>query len=94
MRGFSFLSPFFTTFVFPQSMHWATPKTADRMLLPDAGSSDGSTATPRGVPGESIPAPRGGRAPVGSVGVGRPHLADWRRSGGSELVRKFRNYEI
>lgn len=65
------------------SMHWATPKTADRMLPADSGSA-----------GESTAASRGGPSTGESIRVGRPYLAEWRQSGGSDLVRKFRNYEI
>ncbi|KAF0298306.1 J domain-containing protein [Amphibalanus amphitrite] len=76
------------------SMHWATPKTADRMLPPGAGSSDESTSALRGghTADESIP--RGGNTVGQSIRSDRPYLAQWRRSEGSDLVRKFRNYEI
>ncbi|XP_063705117.1 J domain-containing protein [Culicoides brevitarsis] len=70
-----------------QSMHWATPKTKDRML-PESGSSS-SGLNPGGV----NPAMR--RASEGGAALyygGRK--SEWGTDNPSEVVNKFRNYEI
>ncbi|KAF5307317.1 hypothetical protein FQR65_LT07033 [Abscondita terminalis] len=71
-----------------QSMHWSTPKTKDRML-PDSGGSSGPSSLGAGV----SPAHR--RASEGGANLhygGR--TSAWGNEAPSEIVNKFRNYEI
>ncbi|KAF5304253.1 hypothetical protein FQA39_LY09780 [Lamprigera yunnana] len=71
-----------------QSMHWSTPKTKDRML-PDSGGSSGPSSLGAGV----SPAHR--RASEGGANLhygGRSSA--WGNEAPSEIVNKFRNYEI
>jgi len=65
------------------SMHWATPNTTERMLPPDE-----STVRP------SEGRPAAAAAAGESIRWGRPDHLGWRRSEGSEHIRRFRNYEI
>lgn len=70
-----------------QSMHWATPKTKDRMLPETAGAGSGLSA------GQPNPAHR--RASEGGAALyygGRK--GEWGQENPSEVVNKFRNYEI
>ncbi|XP_058444733.1 J domain-containing protein [Malaya genurostris] len=70
-----------------QSMHWATPKTKDRMLPEMGGTASGLSA------GQPNPAHR--RASEGGAAL---HYAgrkgEWGSENPSEVVNKFRNYEI
>lgn len=74
-------------FVFQfQSMHWATPKTKDRMLPDQQGNSSSLSA------GQPNPAHR--RASEGGAALyygGRK--AEWGTEN-SDVANKFRNYEI
>lgn len=71
-----------------QSMHWATPKTKDRMLPETAGAAAGGLSA-----GQPNPAHR--RASEGGAAL---HYAgrkgEWGTESPSEVVNKFRNYEI
>lgn len=66
-----------------QSMHWATPKTKDRMIVGAGGPSSLGTG-----PGAARRASEGGAA----------HWGRWTGQGQepppAEVVSKFRNYEI
>lgn len=69
-----------------QSMHWSTPKTKDRMLESSGPSSlgTGPTAAQR-------------RASEGGANLhwsGRGTGANWGADARSDIVSKFRNYEI
>lgn len=67
-------------------MHWATPKTKDRML-PDTETGSGLSA------GQAPPAHR--RASEGGAALyygGRK--GEWGTEAPTEVVNKFRNYEI
>lgn len=66
-----------------QSMHWANPKTKDRML-PEAGSN----LQPQGA----NPAMR--RASEGGAALYYGSRKEWGPENPSEVVNKFRNYEI
>ncbi|XP_062536862.1 J domain-containing protein [Armigeres subalbatus] len=70
-----------------QSMHWATPKTKDRMLPETAGAGSGLSA--------AQPNPAHRRASEGGAALyygGRK--GEWGQENPSEVVNKFRNYEI
>ncbi|CAG9806387.1 unnamed protein product [Chironomus riparius] len=67
-----------------QSMHWANPKTKDRML-PETG---GSSLQPQGA----NPAMR--RASEGGAALYYGSRKEWGAENPSEVVNKFRNYEI
>lgn len=69
-------------------MHWATPKTKDRMLPETAGGASSGLN-----PGGPNPAMR--RASEGGAALyygGRK--GEWGSENPSEVVNKFRNYEI
>lgn len=71
-----------------QSMHWATPKTKDRMLPETAGGASSGLSA-----GQPNPAHR--RASEGGAALyygGRK--GEWGQENPSEVVNKFRNYEI
>ncbi|XP_055524121.1 J domain-containing protein [Wyeomyia smithii] len=73
-----------------QSMHWATPKTKDRML-PETGTGAG---TGSGL-SAAQPNPAHRRASEGGAALyygGRK--GEWGSENPSEVVNKFRNYEI
>lgn len=81
-----------------QSMHWATPKTKDRML-PEAGAATAATtATAAGAASglsAAQPNPAHRRASEGGAALyygGRK--GEWGQENPSEVVNKFRNYEI
>lgn len=70
-----------------QSMHWATPKTKDRMLPEAGGAGSGLSA--------AQPNPAHRRASEGGAALyygGRK--GEWGTENPSEVVNKFRNYEI
>lgn len=70
-----------------QSMHWATPKTKDRMLPETGGAGSGLSA--------AQPNPAHRRASEGGAALhygGRK--GEWGSENPSEVVNKFRNYEI
>lgn len=72
-------------------MHWTTPKTKDRMLPDASGSSGPASLGAGGV----TPAQR--RASEGGANLhwqGRGTGAPWGSEAPSEVVSKFRNYEI
>ncbi|XP_035787068.1 J domain-containing protein-like [Anopheles albimanus] len=81
-----------------QSMHWAIPKTKDRMLPDGAGGASAGTAGPAGsASGLSAaqPNPAHRRASEGGAALyygGRK--GEWGSENSSEVVNKFRNYEI
>jgi len=68
-----------------QSMHWATPKTKDRML-PEAGVPSGLSA------GQPNPAHR--RASEGGAALYYGSRKAEMGADNSEIANKFRNYEI
>nr|XP_022904996.1 J domain-containing protein isoform X3 [Onthophagus taurus]XP_022904997.1 J domain-containing protein isoform X4 [Onthophagus taurus] len=71
-----------------QSMHWSTPKTKDRML-PETGGSGPSSLGAGGVSAAHRRASEGGA----NLHYGGKGVSGW---GGdaSDVVNKFRNYEI
>uniref|UniRef100_D3TRX1 J domain-containing protein n=1 Tax=Glossina morsitans morsitans TaxID=37546 RepID=D3TRX1_GLOMM len=75
-----------------QSMHWATPKTKDRML-PETGAATGSAAS-GGSLAAAAPNPAHRRASEGGAalyyGSRKP---EWGTEN-SDVANKFRNYEI
>ncbi|KAG5671123.1 hypothetical protein PVAND_001337 [Polypedilum vanderplanki] len=68
-----------------QSMHWANPKTKDRML-PETG---GTSLQPQGANPSMRRASEGGAALYYGSRKG-----EWGAENPSEVVNKFRNYEI
>ncbi|KAJ3641681.1 hypothetical protein Zmor_028165 [Zophobas morio] len=74
-----------------QSMHWSTPKTKDRMLE-SGGSSGPSSLGAGGVSAAQRRASEGG-ANLHWTGRGGTGSA-WGTEAPSEVVSKFRNYEI
>ncbi|CAO1426852.1 unnamed protein product [Diamesa hyperborea] len=74
-----------------QSMHWATPKTKDRMLPEPEGAAGAAAGGLQA--GQPNPAHR--RASEGGAALyygGRK--SEWGAENPSEVVNKFRNYEI
>lgn len=72
-----------------QSMHWATPKTKDRMLPDQQGVSSNSSGLSAGQPN---PAHR--RASEGGAALYFGNRkAEW-GTDNSDVANKFRNYEI
>lgn len=71
-----------------QSMHWSTPRTKDRML------PDGTGGSPGHVRGQ--PANPHRRASEGGANIhyGARRDLNWDSQPPSEVVNKFRNYEI
>lgn len=71
-------------------MHWSTPKTKDRMLPDPTGSTD----SPGHVRGQ--PANPHRRASEGGANIhyGARRDLNWDNQPPSEVVNKFRNYEI
>ncbi|XP_011306810.1 J domain-containing protein [Fopius arisanus] len=74
-----------------QSMHWSTPKTKDRML-PDASGPGGSPGHVRGQP--SANAHRRASEGGANIHYGARRDVNWDSQASSEVVNKFRNYEI
>uniref|UniRef100_A0A1Q3G347 J domain-containing protein n=1 Tax=Culex tarsalis TaxID=7177 RepID=A0A1Q3G347_CULTA len=77
-----------------QSMHWATPKTKDRMLPETAGAGAGAGSGASGL-SATAPNPAHRRASEGGAALyygGRK--GEWGTENPSEVVNKFRNYEI
>lgn len=72
-------------FIF-QTLHWATPQTKERMLGP--GTSEGKDQGPDGKSGM-----RQHRRSSDFTSAGRRTTEGW-ESDKSEVLRKFRNYEI
>lgn len=74
-----------------QTMHWSTPKTKDRML-PDASEQPGGS--PGHTGGHSANAHR--RASEGGANIyyGARRDLGWKSEAPSEVVNKFRNYEV
>lgn len=73
-----------------QSMHWSTPKTKDRMLE-SGGSSGPSSLGASGISAAQRRASEGGaNLHIG----GRSAASAWGSDPPSEVVNKFRNYEI
>ncbi|XP_058800665.1 J domain-containing protein [Phymastichus coffea] len=75
-----------------QSMHWSTPKTKDRMLPDEEGAS--SLA---GVAGRKMHAANANRrASEGGANIhyGARRDLNWDNQPPSEIVNKFRNYEV
>ncbi|XP_059621022.1 J domain-containing protein [Phlebotomus argentipes] len=70
-----------------QSMHWSTPKTKDRMLPEGASASSGLSA--------GVPNPAHRRASEGGAALYYgSRKQEWGSENPSEVVNKFRNYEI
>uniref|UniRef100_A0A1B0CQR3 Putative molecular chaperone n=1 Tax=Lutzomyia longipalpis TaxID=7200 RepID=A0A1B0CQR3_LUTLO len=70
-----------------QSMHWSTPKTKDRMLPDGASASSGLSA--------GAPNPAHRRASEGGAALYYgSRKQEWGSENPSEVVNKFRNYEI
>lgn len=72
-------------------MHWSTPKTKDRMLPDSAGSSGPASLGASGVTAAQRRASEGG---ANLHWQGRGAGAPWGSEAPSEVVSKFRNYEI
>ncbi|KAG7202168.1 hypothetical protein KM043_015850 [Ampulex compressa] len=74
-----------------QSMHWSTPKTKDRMLPDVTGEAGGSPGHVRGQPANPHR-----RASEGGANIyyGARRDLGWDSEAPSEVVNKFRNYEI
>lgn len=70
-------------------MHWATHKTKDRML-PDGSGAATQRAASSGPPGAHRRASEGGA----NIHWGGRGNVQWDSSASSEVVSKFRNYEI
>ncbi|XP_008555313.1 J domain-containing protein [Microplitis mediator] len=73
-----------------QSMHWSTPKTKDRML-PDGSGAGGSPGHVRGQPANAHRRASEGGA---NIHYGARRDLNWDSQATSEVVNKFRNYEI
>ncbi|KAK0097016.1 hypothetical protein PV326_003576 [Microctonus aethiopoides] len=73
-----------------QSMHWSTPKTKDRML-PDASGPGGSPGHVRGQPANAHRRASEGGA---NIHYGARRDLNWDSQASSDVVNKFRNYEI
>ncbi|XP_034191341.1 dnaJ domain-containing protein [Osmia lignaria lignaria] len=74
-----------------QSMHWSTPKTKDRMLQDTSGDAAGSSGHGK------VQAPNAHRrASEGGANIyyGARRDLGWDSEAPSEVVNKFRNYEI
>ncbi|XP_066582943.1 J domain-containing protein-like [Prorops nasuta] len=73
-----------------QSMHWSTPKTKDRML-PDSSGASGSPGNARGQAANPHR-----RASEGGANIyyGRQSNVNWESQAPTEVINKFRNYEI
>lgn len=72
-----------------QTMHWSTPKTKDRMLTETSGSGPSSLGS--GVTAAQRRASEGG---ANLHWGGRGHGSAWGNEASSDVVNKFRNYEI
>ncbi|KAI4459411.1 dnaj subfamily c member 12 [Holotrichia oblita] len=73
-----------------QSMHWSTPKTKDRMLPESGGSSGPSSLGAGGMSAAHRRASEGGA----NLHYGGRGVSGWGSDAPSEVVSKFRNYEI
>ncbi|KAJ8940954.1 hypothetical protein NQ318_006805 [Aromia moschata] len=73
-----------------QSMHWSTPKTKDRML--ESGGSSGPSSLGSG--GASAAQRRASEGGANLHWGGRGAGSAWGTDAPSEVVSKFRNYEI
>ncbi|KAI5749301.1 J domain-containing protein [Diaphorina citri] len=75
-----------------QSMHWATFKTKDRML--GEGGAEASTSSPAARSSSVSAAAR--RASEGGANIhwGAKGTMKWDKDASSDVVNKFRNYEI
>lgn len=75
-------------------MHWATPKTKDRMLPEQEGAS-GSTASPVGrTKMQAANANRRASEGGANIHYGARRDLKWDNDASSEIVNKFRNYEV
>ncbi|XP_034938398.1 J domain-containing protein [Chelonus insularis] len=70
-----------------QSMHWSTPQTKNRML-PDAGGSPGHV---RGQPANAHRRASEGGA---NIHFGRRPDLNWDSQASSDVINKFRHYEV
>ncbi|XP_019870005.1 J domain-containing protein isoform X2 [Aethina tumida] len=73
-----------------QSMHWTTPKTKDRML--ESGGNSGPSSL--GASGVSAAHRRASEGGANLHWGGRGAGSAWGSDAPSEVVNKFRNYEI
>lgn len=80
-----------------QTMHWSTPKTKDRML-PEGSTVSGGTAGAAGSPGhlrgQAPNAHRRASEGGANIHYGARQDLGWDSQALSEVVNKFRNYEI
>uniref|UniRef100_A0A0K8WMA4 J domain-containing protein n=1 Tax=Bactrocera latifrons TaxID=174628 RepID=A0A0K8WMA4_BACLA len=74
-----------------QSMHWATPKTKDRML-PEAGATTGAGGS--GGLSAASPNPAHRRASEGGAALYYGNRKTEWGTENSDVANKFRNYEI
>lgn len=81
-----------------QSMHWATPKTAGRMLPENEKGAGGAAAASSSAGRLSAGAPNPGHRRASEGGAALYYGSRKTEFGGtepnSEVVNKFRNYEI
>ncbi|XP_058064229.1 J domain-containing protein [Anopheles bellator] len=78
-----------------QSMHWAIPKTKDRMLPDGAGASGPGAAGSGSGLSAAQPNPAHRRASEGGAALYYgSRKGEWGTENSSEVVNKFRNYEI
>ncbi|CAD1469283.1 unnamed protein product, partial [Heterotrigona itama] len=77
-----------------QSMHWSTPKTKDRMLQDASGEA--SAGSPGHTLAKAQPTNAHRRASEGGANIyyGARRDLGWDSEAPSEVVNKFRNYEI
>lgn len=74
-------------------MHWATPKTKDRML-PDVSGASGSSAASGGGLSAGQPNPAHRRASEGGAALYYGSRKAEMGADTSDVAAKFRNYEI
>jgi DnaJ homolog subfamily C member 12 len=73
-----------------QSMHWSIPKTKDRMLEEGSSSSGGAGGVAALAREEKRRASEGGP----NIRWGAKGSVPWKSDSPTEVVSKFRNYEI
>ncbi|XP_039958988.1 J domain-containing protein isoform X1 [Bactrocera neohumeralis] len=76
-----------------ESMHWATPKTKDRML-PEAGAATGAGGSGSGGLSAASPNPAHRRASEGGAALYYGNRKTEWGTENSDVANKFRNYEI
>ncbi|XP_008204516.1 J domain-containing protein isoform X2 [Nasonia vitripennis] len=80
-----------------QSMHWSTPKTKDRMLPETEGAASGLSSPASALGRTKMQAANANRrASEGGANIhyGARRDLNWDNQPPSEIVNKFRNYEV